>query len=109
MWVRLLLLDQFNEQRTQIVFSFHYYGKVNRGIMVCTAFIYFPETRIQSAQQREDEPEIEPQFGETHRICSEPFYFSYKDKERVDGLKARFQKWVSEALSVGLAEWAQRL
>jgi hypothetical protein len=33
----------------------------------------------------------------------------YKDKERVDGLKARFQKWVSEALSVGLAEWAQRL
>ena len=58
---------------------------------------------------RDDESEVEPQFGETHRICSEPFFFSYQDMDRKEDLTIRFHAWMSEALSVGLAEWARRL
>ncbi|GIK43917.1 MAG: hypothetical protein BroJett011_77500 [Chloroflexota bacterium] len=105
-WIRLHLFDKFSEQKTQIVFSFHYLGKVNRGVMVSTGFIYFPEGNPNMEQV---EYEIEPQFGETHHISKEPFYFSYKDLDRVDELKANFRVWLNDAVTVGLAEWAQRL
>jgi hypothetical protein len=103
LWIRLHLFDEFSEQKTQIVFSFHYLGTVNRGVMVSTGFIYFPENR---PGVEEDEA---PQFGETHPISNEPFYFSYKDMDRVDELKTNFRTWINEALTTGLAEWAQRL
>ncbi len=103
-WVRLHLV---NGQKTQIVFSFHYLGKVNRGVMACSGFVYFPETKSETLP---DDIEPEPQFvGETHRVCSEPFLFSYQDEPRLAGLKANFRKWVEEAISIGLAEWARRL
>lgn len=106
MWIRLHLFDQYNEQKAQIVFSFHYLGKVNRGIMVSTGFIFFPENKPEN--QREDDS-VEPQFGETHRVCTEPFYFSYKDSARNGGLKESYKKWLNDCLTVGLAEWARRL
>lgn len=106
MWVRLHLFDQFNEQKAQIVFSFHYLGKINRGIMVSTGFIFFPENKP-DIQKEEDS--VEPQFGEIHRICNEPFYFSYKDTDRNGGLKQSYRKWVNDCLTVGLAEWARHL
>lgn len=106
MWIRLHLFDQFNEQKAQIVFSFHYLGKVNRGVMVSTGFIFFPE-RKPEIQKEEDN--IEPQFGEIHRICKEPFYFSYKDVDSNGDLKESFRKWLNDCLRVGLAEWARRL
>ena len=54
--------------------------------------------------------EIEPSiWREAHRICREPFYFSYQDKNQCDNLIADFRKWVSEAVTIGLAEYAQRL
>jgi Fic family protein len=105
MWIRLHLFDQFSGQKAQIVFSFHYLGKVNRGIMVVTGFIYFPENK----PERGEEDTIEPQFGETHRICNEPFYFSYKDVDRNGDLKDGYSKWLNDCLTVGLAEWARRL
>lgn len=98
-WVRLHLI---NGQKTHIAFSFHYLGKVNRGIMACTGFVYFPEAAGADG-------DTEPQFGETHRICHEPFFFSYDDEKRLGDLKADFRKWLEESVSVGLAEWAQRL
>lgn len=105
LWLRLHLSDRFSEQKTQIIFSFHYLGKVNRGVMVVTGFVYFPENK----PNQQDEDDVEPQFGETHRICSDPFYFSYKDVDRIDELKFNFRKWVNDALAVGLAEWARQL
>jgi len=102
-WVRLHLADG---QKTHIVFSFHHWGKANQGIKVCTAFTYFPETKPEIQPEAEMEPEP---IGETHHICDEPFYFSYKDELRLEGLKADFHKWMERAISVGLAEWAQRL
>jgi Fic family protein len=104
-WVRLYLV---NGQKTHLIFSFHYLGKVNRGVMVCTSFVYFPESKPQ-ALPTDDEAESESQFGETYRSCSEPFYFSYQDETRLDGLKADFRKWMSEAITIGLAEWVQRV
>jgi hypothetical protein len=71
--------------------------------MVSTGFIYFPENKSDT------EEDMEPQFGETHPISNDPFYFSYKDINRVDELKTNFHTWLNEALTVGLAEWAQRL
>lgn len=106
LWIRLHLFDQFSEQKAQIVFSFHYLGKVNRGIMVSTGFIYFPENKPET---KKEEDNIEPQFGETHRVCNEPFYFSYKDSDRNGGLKESYSKWLNDCLTVGLAEWARRL
>ncbi|MEW5828749.1 MAG: Fic family protein [Chloroflexota bacterium] len=106
MWIRLHLFDQFSEQKAQIVFSFHYLGKVNRGIMVSTGFIFFPENK---PENQKEEDSIEPQFGETHRVCTEPFYFSYKDSARNGGLKENYRKWLNDCLTVGLAEWARRL
>jgi len=103
MWIRLHLFDEYSEQKAQIVFSFHYLGKVNRGVMVSTGFIYFPENKPS------EEDDSEPQFGETHRICEEPFYFSYKDADSADGLTSTYHKWLNDALTVGLAEWARRL
>ena len=105
-WIRLHLFDQFSEQKAQIVFSFHYLGKVNRGIMVSTGFIFFPENK--PAIQK-DEDSIEPQFGEIHSVCNEPFYFSYKDSARNGGLKENYGKWLNDCLTIGLAEWARRL
>jgi hypothetical protein len=106
MWIRLHLFDQFSEQKAQIVFSFHYLGKVNRGIMVSTGFIFFPENK---PEIQKEEDSIEPQFGEIHRVCNEPFYFSYKDSARNGGLKENYGKWLNDCLTVGLAEWARRL
>lgn len=106
LWIRLHLFDQFSEQKAQIVFSFHYLGKVNRGVMVSTGFIFFPENK---PDNHKEEDNIEPQFGETHRICNEPFYFSYKDSARNGGLKESYGKWLNDCLTVGLAEWARRL
>ncbi|MBN1890004.1 MAG: Fic family protein [Thermoflexales bacterium] len=138
-WVRLLLWDKFDGKMAHIVFSFHYLGKVNRGVMVCSAFIRFPESRLETGGNEEIEPqlgevysetggneeiepqlgevyseteadeEIEPQIRETRCICREPFYFSYQDSGRRGGLVEEFHKWASEAVSIGLAEWAQRL
>jgi Fic family protein len=105
-WVRLHLS---NGQKTQIVFSFHYLGKVNRGVMVCAGFVYFPEVNLEMRQELEEDDEPETKFGETHPVCREPFIFSYEDKARLDDLKIELRKWMSEAVSVGLAEWAQRL
>ena len=107
MWVRLHLFDRFDESKTQLVFSFHYLGKVNRGVMVCTSFLFIPENKPDVKPELYEE--IEPQFGEAHRICREPFYFSYQDKNQCDNLIADFRKWVSEAVTIGLAEYAQRL
>ncbi len=122
-WVRLLLWDKFDGKKARLVFSFHYLGKVNRGVMVCSAFIHFPQSKLDievdevpepqleevSTSTEEEEEETEPQFGETHSICREPFYFSYRDSDRCGNLIEEFQKWASEAVTVGLAEWAQRL
>ena len=136
-WVRLHLFDPFDLSRTQLVFSFHYIGKINRGVMACTSFVFFPESKpdvktepdegIEPQFGEEIEPkfgeeeiepqfgeeeveaEIEPRFGEAHRICREPFYFSYRDKSQCDTLKVEFGKWVSDAVTIGLAEYAQRL
>lgn len=105
LWIRLHLFDKFSEQKTQIVFSFHYLGKVNRGVMVSTGFIYFPESKLGGEQ----EDDVEPTFGETHCVSSEPFYFSYKDINRVEELKDDFGSWLNDSVTVGLAEWAQRL
>lgn len=108
LWVRLLLVDRINKRRTYIVFSFHYLGKVNRGVMVCSSFIYFPNDGSQVLPS-EESMEAEPQLGETHRICSEPFYFSYRDSAEERYLKSQFQQWVNESISIGLTEWAQHL
>ena len=105
-WVRLRLI---NGQKTQIVFSFHYLGKRNRGVMVCTSFVHFSETRLETQSELEEQAVLGSQFAETHRICSEPFLFSYQDEARLDGLKDGLRNWMSESLSAGLAEWAQRL
>lgn len=101
-WARLHLV---NGQKTQIVFSWHYLGKKNRGVMVCSSFIYFPEAKPDTSDADTDSP----QLGETHRICDDPFYFSYQDVSRETDLIDNFEKWMSDSLSIGLAEWAQRL
>lgn len=105
-WVRLHLVDG---QKTQIVFSFHYLGKVNRGVMICSGFVYFPGPKEEGQRDTDGEAEVESPMGETHKICSEPFTFSYQDEARVDDLKAELRKWMSDAISVGLAEWIQRV
>jgi Fic family protein len=105
-WVRLHLV---NGQKTQIIFSFHYLGRVNRGLMACTAFIYFPERKPQQGLQPNTDLENGSQFGETHVLCDQPFYFSYQDGADLDKLKANFRAWLNQAVTAGLAEWAQRL
>jgi hypothetical protein len=74
--------------------------------MVSTGFIFFPENKPENLKE---ESSIEPRYGEIHRICNEPFYFSYKDSARNGGLKESYGKWLNDCLTVGLAEWARRL
>jgi Fic family protein len=107
-WTRLNIIDVFTQQRAQLVFSFHYLGKTNRGVMVCTGFIYFPETKSGAFHEPDENEENEMSFIESHRICEEPFYFSYQDEGRIASLKSDFRKWLQTATSVGLAEWVQR-
>ena len=140
-WVRLQIYDPFDKSTTQLVFSFHYIGKVNRGVMVCTSFVFFPQSKPEEeidleaevepmSEEEASEPPFEgeapelpfeeetesqseeeataPPFGEVHRICRQPFYFSYQDKNRCGSLEDDFRKWVSEAVAIGLAEYAQR-
>jgi hypothetical protein len=105
-WVRLHLADG---QKTHIVFSFHYLGKVNRGVMVCTGFVYFPGTKDDLPSDGDSDSDMESPFGETHSSCTEPFVFSYQDEARIDELKAEVRQWMSDAISIGLAEWLQRV
>lgn len=106
MWIRLHLFDQYSDQKAQIVFSIHYLGQMNRGVMVSTGFIYFPENKPDS---QGNDNSAEPQYGEMHRVSGEPFYFSYKDVSRNNDLKDSYKKWLSDCLTIGLAEWARRL
>lgn len=103
-WVRLYLFDALTNQRAHIVFSFHYLGKQNRGVMAISSFIYFPENKSTAALETE-----EPQFGETHHLCSEPYYFSYLDLPKIIEITKAYQNWLTEVLRVGFAEWMQRL
>jgi Fic family protein len=108
LWARLTIVDRFSNQKAHMVFSFHYLGKINRGVMVCTGFIDFPESDS-SYPERDVEEQDDARFSETHRICNEPFYFSYRDENRLDALKNDFLIWLKDAVAVGLAEWVQRL
>ena len=106
MWVRLNLIDQFSSQNAQIIYSFHYLGKINHGVMAASGFIFFPERK--SAQQNTDDP-AEQLFGESQKICEEPFFFSYHDNQRSAEVLNTFQKWLNDTLAAGIAEWAKRL
>ena len=59
--------------------------------------------------ETDSDTDAESSLGETHSSCGEPFVFSYQDEDRVEDLKAEMRQWVSDAVSVGLAEWLQRV
>ncbi|GAB4494958.1 MAG: hypothetical protein OHK0052_01270 [Anaerolineales bacterium] len=105
-WTRLHIFEPATQQKTHIVFSFHYLGKVNRGVMVCSAFLYLPEKRADD----EDTPSSnEKAFSEVHRLCEQPFYFSYAaSNDQSAELLESYRRWVDECLALGLAEWVQR-
>jgi Fic family protein len=109
LWVRLHIIDRFARQKAQIIFSFHYLGKTNRGVMVCVGFIDFPETKpIAHRDTIEEEEQNDTLAIETHRVSDEPFYLSYSDESRISELRADFREWIKTAVAVGLAEWVQR-
>ena len=109
LWARLRLEDGDSLVTTnaEIVISFHYLGRENRGIMVATAFLNLLHT---GPFNQEDSTVLESRpFRETHALVTEGFIITYTDEPTLERKQQEFYAWLEQAIAVGLAEWERQL
>ncbi|PDW01595.1 Fic family protein [Candidatus Viridilinea mediisalina] len=111
LWARLRIEDTSNIIATnaEIVVSFHYLGRENRGVMIATVFLNLLH---KSYPNSEEEMSITPEsrsFRETHPLIDEGFIITHADMNRLEVKKREFKQWFEQAVTVGLAEWERQL
>ncbi len=95
-WIRLKI-RKVRERQTEIVFSFHSLGTEFVGIISTTAFI---EHRIWGEDGS-------PTIDGPDPVCRETFQFFYN--QEAPKVLARFEKWLNDAIVVGLDQWRRQL
>lgn len=93
-WIRLKIKE---ERQAELVFSFHSLGVDFLGIMVVSAFLEF---RDRTESEETSVEGLEP-------ISQEIFQFTYSENE--ESLVRRFEKWITNVLTVGLDQWRKQL
>ena len=88
-WAQLLIVT---ETQFEILFAFHGIGREFTGVLVCAGMAY-------AKQKTEDGAE----FVEMISLSKEPFYFAYD--EPLTQIHDRFDKWLDDAIIVGLDHW----
>lgn len=111
LWARLRVEDNSTMIATnaEIVISFHYLGRENRGIMIATVFLNLLH---KSHPDNEEESLVTPEsssFRETHPLVTDGFVLTHADIKRLDVKKREFKQWFEQAVTVGLAEWERQL
>jgi prophage maintenance system killer protein len=111
LWVRLRLADTNSLLTTtaEIVVSFHYLGRENRGVMIATAFLNLLHAETPSTTEH---GEIIPEsrtFRETHPLVSEGFIVTSTDQSQLEQQQREFKTWLDQAVALGLAEWERQL
>jgi len=93
-WVRLKLREQ---RQAEIVVSFHPLGRDFLGIMAVSAFVEYRD------RGEDDAIHIEG----PHLACEEIFEFTWREEE--SSVRARFEKWLTEAILIGSEQWRSQL
>jgi hypothetical protein len=111
LWVRMRMEDtnRLLTTNTEIVVSFHYFGRENRGIMIATAFLNLLHTGTSST---ETSGEIIPESGafrETHPLVLEGFIITHTDQYRLEQKQREFKAWLDQAVAIGLTQWERQL
>jgi fido (protein-threonine AMPylation protein) len=94
-WARLRI--DHGEQRTELLVSFHGYGRAWGGTIAATV----------GFSQSVTDPEEGRQHERTVPLVARPFVVSFRDA-RAD-LEARFDTWLEEALVAGIERWRRGL
>ncbi len=110
LWVRLRIQDeqQLAPLTAEIVVSFHYVGKEDRGVMIASAFlniIHKPDSTNENVVIDVGDRD----FRETHPLIREGFVFTYTDTVQADAREQAFRVWLDRAIAAGLAEWQKQL
>lgn len=79
--------------RTQAIFAFHGIGHDFEGVLACSASLF----------QRVETDEGEREIGPVTSLMDDVFLIHYN--ETVDVAKARFSKWLEEAIARSLRLW----
>ncbi|HEU4324260.1 MAG TPA: Fic family protein [Roseiflexaceae bacterium] len=110
LWVRLRIEDQggISSVNAEIVVSFHYLGRENRGIMVSTAFLNILHAIADDATEEEAATDARP-FRETHPLATEGFIITFSDESRAEQRRKEFRAWLDQVITIGLAEWERQL
>lgn len=111
LWVRLRLEDggKIITTNAEIVISFHYLGRENRGIMIATAFLNLLHSGSENSEKESDTAAEGQIFRETHPLVSEGFVITYTDESRIKQKQQEFQLWLDQAIAIGLSEWERQL
>ena len=110
LWVRLRIQDeqQLAPLTAEIVVSFHYVGKEDRGVMIASAFlniIHKPDSTNENVVLDMGDRD----FRETYPLVSEGFVFTYTDTMQAEAREREFRAWLDRAIAAGLAEWQKQL
>lgn len=111
LWVRLRIEDNSTIIATnaEIVVSFHYLGRENRGVMIATAFLNLLHKSYPDNENDSLVPPESRSFRETHPLVTEGFIITHADSKRIEVKKREFKQWLEQAVTVGLAEWERQL
>lgn len=111
LWVRLRMEDgqDLTTTNAEIVVSFHYLGRENRGIMIATAFLNLLHAGPQNIKESGNIQAEGQVFRETHSLVTEGFIITYTDESRMKQKYQEFQMWLDQAIAIGLAEWERQL
>jgi hypothetical protein len=93
----------------EIVVSFHYLGRENRGIMIATAFLNLLHINPQGTEESGSIEAESRVFRETHPLVSEGFIITYTAGSGMEQKHHEFQNWLNQAIAIGLAEWERQL
>ena len=93
-WSRLSLST---EQHFEYVISLHGYGHISNGILVASAFTYLKAPK--------EEGGTEP--VSLKLAATDIFQFNYV--ESFESISRRFDGWLSESITLALAEWTKTL
>jgi Fic family protein len=81
------------ESHAEILFSFHVLGREYRGLLVCSACVYWKEPADNGGNL----------FRDVKPLMDTPFQFSYADQ--LPDLDSRFKLWLESCLIAGLDYW----
>ena len=109
LWARLRIEDRTNLIAThaEIVVSFHYLGRENRGVMMTTLFLNLLHNAF--ADSEAAIPPESQSVRETYPLVTEGFVLTHADLNQMEGKKRAFTHWFEQAVTTGLAEWERQL